>query len=99
MHSSPESYRADFILARRKLVEELLTADNSADALADRLSFVTAYDLMDGFHDHLLRKLSNLRMPDLAGRIAAELKPGDAVWGVYGPPAAVAAARAAVMAP
>ncbi len=99
MQSSPQSYRAEFIVARRKLVEESLVQEDTTSALAGRLSFIEGFGLSQGFYDELIAELARSTPASVHAVLKAELRVTAAVYGVLGPAEAVAAARKALSEP
>jgi zinc protease len=98
MRRDPMTYRADFVLARRAVVEELLTRGTSGAEMADSLMMIAEHDLPDDFADRLVEEVARVTPADVHRLLRAEINPARVAIGAFGPPAAVeqvlAAARA-----
>ena len=94
MTTDPKSYLGDFVLARRKLVEKLLSDSSSPVSVAHRLSFIAAFSLQDDFFDKLLHDVAHLKVSQVDKLIRSELAPRRRVVGLFGGRAAVSAAAA-----
>ncbi len=88
----PESYRSEFVLARQKVLEELLASVADSRALADRLVAMARYDLPDNYFDALARAVARMTLGDLRLVIDAELAADHQVFGAFGNAADVDAA-------
>jgi predicted Zn-dependent peptidase len=96
LRGDPAVWKGDFVLARRQVVDELLTGVTSGSSAAADLAAIAAFDLPLDFFDRLIDELARVRPDDLRQIVAAELTDDAAVYGLFGPAAAVAAAAAAI---
>jgi zinc protease len=99
LRNDPASWKGDFVIARRKLVDARLSAAASASLVVEQLAFVAAYDLPLDFHKKLVTQLAVVTPADLQRLIAEELTDERSVVGLFGPPAAVEQAAAALARP
>lgn len=95
MRANPESYRADFVLARQKTLQMLAVGDNDSAAMAERLVLLARFKLKDDFYDRLAGAVASLTLPELHAFLGRELPADHQVFGAFGDKDAVAAARAA----
>ncbi len=81
---SPESYRSDFVLARRRVVEGLLLAESDTSAMVDRLVERARFKLPDRFHDDLADQVAQLTLASFHEFVARELAIDRQVFGAFG---------------
>lgn len=98
LRGDPAVWKGDFVIARRKAVDALLSTVTSSSVAASELATIASYDLPLDFYDRLIDDLANVRPEDLQRIIAAELSRDQEVIGLFGPAKAVAAAEAALYA-
>ncbi|MDX2087640.1 MAG: insulinase family protein [Kofleriaceae bacterium] len=84
LRRDPESYRADFVLARQKVLESLLMQNTSSASVANRLELLARFELRDDFYDTLARTVSQLTLPRMASFIKSELPANGQVIGAFG---------------
>jgi zinc protease len=96
LRDDPAAWKGDFVINRRKLVDELLVSVTSPSRVAMQLSFIAELDLPLDHYDRLAEDLARVTPADLQAIIEAELAPGTEVIGIFGPPAAVDALKAAL---
>jgi predicted Zn-dependent peptidase len=94
LRKSSDSYRADFVLARQKVLEELVVASTSSSAMADRLAQMARFDLPDYFYERVAHDVANLTLADFDAFLKSELRPEHRVFGAFGNKPAVDAAIA-----
>lgn len=100
MRASPEAYRTAFVLARQKVLEELVVNTTSSAAMIGRLAYLARYDLPDSYYNTLALSVAAMTLADFHPFLVGELAPGHQVFGVYGNEAAVTEAlRAAQVKP
>ncbi len=101
MRASPDAYRAEFVLARRKLVEAMAGSAVDSAAVLERLVLIERFGLRANFFDQLLADIARIRIDELHRFLTSELAAERQVFGAYGPrgsaEAAVAAARGAAV--
>jgi predicted Zn-dependent peptidase len=95
LRGGPDAYRAEFVHARRKVVESLLAGSSDSAAIAQRLVQMARFDLAADFFDQLVRQIAALRLEDVDRLIRSELAADRQVFGAFGPRGA---ARAAIQA-
>jgi zinc protease len=95
LRKDPESYRADFVLARQKVLERLLAGVADSHEIAQRLTWLTRFHLPEAYYDQLARDVAKLTLSQLPAFIAAELPAEHQVFGVFGNAPAVDAALTA----
>jgi len=95
MRNDPESYRAEFVLARQKVLEGLAVGENDSSAIAERLVLLAAFELPDNFYDRLAKDVASLTLKELHAFLGRELPADHQVFGAFGDKDAVTAARAA----
>lgn len=99
MRADPRSYRAEFALARRKLVESLLASASDSSAITQRLTMLARFDLPDDYYDRLVAAIAAMRLEDVHALVVSELAPTAAVFGAFGPRPAAEATLAAAREP
>jgi zinc protease len=103
MRANPESYRGSFVLARQKVIEELLVSATDSNSVAEELAFIARFDLGDTFFDRIPGQVAVLTLQDFHAFLTRELPVGRQVFGAFGnvdaSKAAVAAARQLTSAP
>ena len=92
MRRDPESYRSAFVLARQKVLENLLAGVADAHAIADRLTWMSRFHLSEDFFNDLAHDVATLTLKDLQAFVATELDARHQVFGAFGNTAAVNAA-------
>lgn len=92
IYSDPESYRAEFVLARQKTISALLSQASDTRSVAKRLEMMVRFDLPDDYYDHLVRGIAQLTLDDVHQVVRSELGPQRQVFGAFGPKDAVRAA-------
>jgi zinc protease len=95
MRASPDAYRGSFVLARQKVLEQLLLAANDSLSAAEQLSYMAQFDLDDDFFDKVAYDVSQLTLQDFHAFFLKELPPNRQVFGAFGN---VGASKAAVAA-
>lgn len=95
MRRDPESYRADFVLARQTVLESVLVNSHDSAAIAERLTLLARFGLPDGFYDRIAGGVADLRLSQLHAFLLRELPAQHQVFGAFGAREAVEAARAA----
>jgi predicted Zn-dependent peptidase len=95
MRASLDAYRAEFVHARRTLVEALAGSAADSSAVLDRLVLIERFGLAPGYFDQLLSEIARLRIDEMHAFLTTELASGRQVFGAFGPRAAAAAALAA----
>lgn len=96
LRNDPAAWKGDFVIARRKLVDELLVSVTSPSTVARQLAFIAAFDLPLDHDERVVKDLARVTPADLQAIIKNELAPGTEVIGLFGPPAAVDALKAAL---
>jgi predicted Zn-dependent peptidase len=89
LRSDPESYRADFVVARQKVIESILLMGTSSHAVVERLVEAARFDLADDFYDQAARTVAQLTIASFHPFVEAELARNKLVFGAYGNDAAV----------
>ena len=92
LHADPRAIAADFVLARRELVNELLVESADPRAVLGQLAFIAEHQLAPDFYAQLIERLANATIAQVARVIEQELDPRAAVFGAFGPDAATRAA-------
>lgn len=92
MRRDPETYRADFVLARQKVLQALLSSATSSEAITSRLSRLARFDLPDYFFDQLARNIASETLPGFHNFLNSELPATRQVLGAFGNSAPVDAA-------
>ena len=95
MRTHPESNRAAFVLARQKVLENLLASRTSSGAVADRLVAEAMFGLADEAYDSLAVEVAGLTAADLQPFLVQELDPKREVFGAFGNVGPVQAALSA----
>jgi zinc protease len=95
VRADPESYRHAFVLARQKVIEELLVSTGDSGAIADRLTFLARFDLPDDFFDRLAQEVAATTLKDFHTFVTTELDDTGQVFGAFGNADAVEAALSA----
>jgi zinc protease len=95
MRSSPDAYRADFVHARRKLVEGLAGSGADSGAILERLVLIERFRLDAGFFDRLLSEIARLQIDQVHAFVTREFASGGRVFGALGPRESASAALAA----
>jgi predicted Zn-dependent peptidase len=98
MRSDPESYRAAFVLARQKAVEDLLVTSTSPAQIANRLAELVRFDLSETYYDSLGRDIAALTLAQFHVFVARELEATKQVFGAFGNTGAIDAALGAAKA-
>jgi hypothetical protein len=91
----PESYRAEFVLARQKVIEVLLASGASSAGVADQLVDMATFHLRDDYLARLATGVAQLTLKDLHPFVERELASDGEVFGAFGDRAAVEAALTA----
>ncbi|HEU5058891.1 MAG TPA: insulinase family protein, partial [Kofleriaceae bacterium] len=95
MRAGPEAYRADFVHARRKLVEALAGSGADSGAILARLILIERFGLDARFFDRLLSEIAALRIDQVHAFVTREFAPAGQVFGALGPRESASAALAA----
>lgn len=95
MRKDPESYRADFVLARQKVLERIEVGANDSGAMADQLAMFARFNLDDSFVTNVAGDVAKLTLKDLHAFFRKELAADHQVFGAFGDPASVGAAETA----
>ena len=95
IRKDPESYRADFVLARQTVLESLAVGNNDSSVVARRLEMLAQFNLPDSFYDRVAEDVARLTLPELHAFMLHELPAENQVFGAFGDKDAIAAARAA----
>ena len=98
VRSDPESYRSAFVLARRKVLENLLMTAGDSGAIADRLTLLARFDLPDDFFDRIAEDVAATTLKDFHKFVGNELDGTGQVFGAFGNADAVDAAIGAAKA-
>lgn len=99
LRRDPESYRAAFVLARQKVLEQLLVGGSGSLGIVERLEQAARFDLPDDFYDKVAQQVAALTLKDMPGFIAHELDANHQVFGAYGNSDAVMSALRAARSP
>ncbi|ACY14013.1 peptidase M16 domain protein [Haliangium ochraceum DSM 14365] len=86
---------AEFILARRAVLQRLLAGTADSESVADQLEFEETYELARNFDDTVASEVAALRLADIRPIIINTLAPERQVTLMVGPRASVEAAYAA----
>ncbi len=89
MRRDPRSYRNDFVVARRALVQELMTGGSSAAEVAGNLSLIAEHALPDDYFDRLLEEAARVTPDQVHRLLLDEIDPARLAIGAFGPPPAV----------
>jgi predicted Zn-dependent peptidase len=95
MRKDPESYRAEFVLARQKVLESLVIEGTDSATIANRLAVLARFGLPDYFYDKLAADVARLTLSDLHAFLLRELPLENQVFGAFGGAEAVDAAHRA----
>ena len=98
LRASPDAYRAEFVHARRKLVQALAGSTADSGAVLGRLVLIERFGLARGFFDQLLSEIARLQIAEVHAFLTSELAADRQVFGAFGPRAAASAALAAARA-
>ena len=58
MRRDPELYRAEFVLARQKVLEGLAVGDNDSAIVTSRLVMLARFHLPDSFYDRVAQDVA-----------------------------------------
>jgi predicted Zn-dependent peptidase len=98
MRASSDSFRTEFVHARRKVVEAMVGSGSDSGAVIERLTLMERFGLDRRFFSGLVGEVARLRIDDLHAFLLRELAVDRQVFGAFGPRAAaeeaVRAARA-----
>ena len=95
MRRDRETYRSEFVLAREKVLEQLLASTGDSGAIAERLVGLARFDLPMSYYDQLVRQVATLTLSQLHEFLRTELPASHQVFGALGNEAEVTAAIAA----
>lgn len=99
LRRDPESYRAEFVLARQKVLESLMSGATDSRAVVERLVEIAEFDLDDSYYDRLARQVSQLVLANFQPFVASELAADGQVFAAFGNADAVTAALRGAGAP
>jgi zinc protease len=100
LRANPESYRTAFVLARQKVLEELVVNTTSAASMVGKLSYLARFDLPDNYYNTLAMAVAAMTLADFHPFLVGELAVEHQVLGAFGNQAAVTEAlRAAQVNP
>jgi predicted Zn-dependent peptidase len=94
MRADPSTYRAAFVLAREKVLAELMSGGTTSRAVADQLEQIARFGLSDGFYVDLARDVAHLTFDRFSAFVATELAAEREVRAAFGNKPAVDAADA-----
>jgi predicted Zn-dependent peptidase len=89
MRREPMIHRGNFVVARRALVQQLMTRGNNAAEMAALLTIVAEHDLPDDYFDRLIEEAARVTPDDVHRLLVDEVDPSTLVIGAFGPPPAV----------
>ncbi len=95
LRRDPESYRSEFVLARQRVVEELVLADSDSSVMIERLVALARFGLPDDYYVSLASEVARLTLKDLHPFLATELAFTGQVFGAFGTEEAAKAVLAA----
>lgn len=75
LRDGDEAFDADFVLARRLVVQRLLADTADSASVARELAFIARHGLPADFHDDVARRVAALTPDDIRALIAEELAP------------------------
>jgi predicted Zn-dependent peptidase len=81
----PESYRSEFVLARRETYEQLLAGTTSVAEMSNRLVHMARFNLADDYYERLAARVANLTLRDIQRLFAHDLTASKQVFGAFGP--------------
>jgi hypothetical protein len=99
MRRDPESYRKAFVLARQRVLEQMLSTSASSGAVADRLEYLARFHPEGAYMDSLPDYVADLTLRSFHAFVVRELAGERQVFGAFGNAAPVQAALAAAGAP
>jgi zinc protease len=94
-HLRDGNFAADFVRARRQVVQQLLASALSSSSVADTLEFIASNQLPLDYQERLAERVAALRMDDVRRLIAAEMHDSTEVVIGYGQHSSVTAMYAA----
>jgi zinc protease len=89
LRGDPEAYRTAFVLARQRVLEELLVNTTSSATMVDRLAYLARFDLPDNYYGVIAGSVASLTLADFHPFLAKELAAERQVFGAFGNAGAV----------
>ena len=89
MRRDPMAYRANFVIARRALVQDLMIRGTSPAEVVRNLIVIAEHDLPDDYFDRLLEDTARVTPDDVHRVLLDEIDPARLAIGAFGAPPAV----------
>lgn len=80
----PESYRAEFVLARQKVLESLLLSSTDSSAIVEHLVQLVRFELEPDYLHRIAVEIARLTLKDFHPFVARELASQRQVFGAFG---------------